>query len=69
MRWPRLFVAVGLKPAERGWPRTWRVPRIAMVYGAFATLPILLLSDLLGWLIVLSVRSSPPTHPACRCSW
>jgi membrane protein len=49
-----LFVAVGLEAAKRG--LAWYVgamPGVSMVYGAFATLPILLLWIYLGWLIVL----------------
>jgi len=48
------FVAVGLEVAKRA--LAWYVgamPGIAMVYGAFATLPILLLWIYLSWLIVL----------------
>ena len=49
-----LFVAAGLEVAKRvlAWYVS-AVPGIAMVYGAFATLPILLLWIYLGWLIVL----------------
>ena len=49
-----LFVAVGLEAARRA--LAWYVgamPGISAVYGAFATLPILLLWIYLGWLIVL----------------
>jgi membrane protein len=49
-----LFVAVGLEAAKRG--LAWyvnAVPGVSMVYGAFATLPILLLWIYLGWLTVL----------------
>jgi membrane protein len=49
-----LFVAVGLEVAKRG--LAWYVsamPGISMIYGAFATLPILLLWIYLSWLIVL----------------
>ena len=49
-----LFVAAGLEAAKRG--LAWyvgAVPGVSMVYGAFATLPILLLWIYLGWLIVL----------------
>jgi membrane protein len=49
-----LFVAVGLEAAKRG--LAWyvsAVPGVSMVYGTFATLPILLLWIWLGWLIVL----------------
>lgn len=48
------FVAVGLEVARRA--LAWYVgamPGISMVYGAFATLPILLLWIYLSWLIVL----------------
>lgn len=49
-----LFVAAGLEVAKRvlAW-YVGTVPGISMVYGAFATLPILLLWIYLGWLIVL----------------
>ena len=49
-----IFVALGLDAAKR--VLAWYVgamPGISMVYGAFATLPILLLWIYLGWLIVL----------------
>ena len=49
-----MFVAVGLEVAKR--VLAWYVgamPGISMIYGAFATLPILLLWIYLGWLIVL----------------
>ena len=49
-----MFVAVGLEVARR--VLAWYVgamPGISMIYGAFATLPILLLWIYLGWLIVL----------------
>jgi membrane protein len=49
-----LFVAVGLEVAKR--VLAWYVgamPGISMIYGAFATLPILLLWIYLAWLIVL----------------
>jgi len=49
-----LFVAIGLELAKRG--LAWYVglmPTYSMVYGAFATLPILLLWIYLGWVIVL----------------
>jgi membrane protein len=49
-----LFVAVGLEAAKRG--LAWyvaAVPGISLIYGAFATLPILLLWIYLVWLIVL----------------
>ncbi|HEX6363915.1 MAG TPA: YihY family inner membrane protein [Albitalea sp.] len=49
-----LFVAIGFEIAKRvlGWYiRT--VPGYAMVYGAFATLPIFLVWIYLGWVIVL----------------
>jgi membrane protein len=49
-----LFVAVGFEVAKRA--LAWYVgamPGISMIYGAFATLPILLLWIYLSWLIVL----------------
>ncbi len=49
-----LFVALGLELAKRG--LVWYVgamPGISMIYGAFVTLPILLLWIYLSWLIVL----------------
>ncbi len=49
-----LFVAVGLDLAKRG--LAWylaQVPSYAMVYGAFATVPIFLVWIYLGWVIVL----------------
>jgi membrane protein len=49
-----LFVAVGFEVAKRA--LAWylgSMPGISMVYGAFATLPILLLWIYLSWLIVL----------------
>ena len=49
-----IFVALGLDAAKR--VLAWYVgamPGISMVYGAFATLPILLLWTYLAWLIVL----------------
>jgi membrane protein len=49
-----LFVAVGLEISKR--LLTWylvNVPTIAMVYGAFATLPIFLVWIYLSWVIVL----------------
>jgi membrane protein len=49
-----LFVSVGFEVAKKG--LAWyiaQVPTFAMVYGAFATLPILLLWIYLGWVIVL----------------
>ena len=49
-----LFVALGFELAKRG--LGWYValvPTYSMVYGTFATLPILLLWVYLGWLIVL----------------
>lgn len=48
------FVAIGLELAKRG--LAWYVglmPTYSMVYGAFATLPILLLWIYLAWVIVL----------------
>ena len=53
-----VFVAVGLRGRQaRRWPGTWaRCPTYSMVYGAFATLPILLLWIYLGWVIVLLRR-------------
>jgi membrane protein len=49
-----LFVAVGFEVARRvlAWYVT-AVPAFSMVYGAFATVPILLLWIYLSWLIVL----------------
>jgi membrane protein len=49
-----LFVAVGFEVAKRllAWYLV-RVPGYSMVYGAFATLPILLIWIYLGWVIVL----------------
>ena len=49
-----IFVAVGFELAKRG--LAWYVnfvPTYSVVYGAFATLPILLLWLYLGWVIVL----------------
>ena len=49
-----VFVALGFELAKRG--LAWyvgMVPTYSMVYGAFATLPILLLWVYLGWVIVL----------------
>ena len=49
-----LFVALGFELAKRG--LAWYVGQVstfAMVYGAFATLPILLVWIYLGWVIVL----------------
>ena len=49
-----VFVAVGLEVAKRG--LAWYVgsmPTYSMVYGAFATVPILLLWIYVGWVIVL----------------
>ncbi len=49
-----LFVAIGFEAAQR--VLAWYVsamPGISMVYGAFATLPLLLLWIYLSWLIVL----------------
>ena len=48
------FVAIGFELAKRG--LAWYVGQVstfAMVYGAFATLPILLIWIYLGWVIVL----------------
>jgi membrane protein len=49
-----LFVAVGFELAKRvlGWYLR-QVPTYAMVYGAFATVPIFLVWIYLGWVIVL----------------
>ena len=49
-----LFVAAGFELAKKG--LAWylsQVPTFAMVYGAFATLPIFLIWIYLGWVIVL----------------
>jgi membrane protein len=49
-----VFVAIGIELAKRG--LAWylaQVPGYALVYGAFATLPILLIWIYLGWVIVL----------------
>jgi membrane protein len=49
-----VFVAIGFELAKRG--LAWYVGQVstfAMVYGAFATLPILLIWIYLGWVIVL----------------
>jgi membrane protein len=49
-----VFVAAGFEVAKRG--LAWylsQVPTYAMVYGAFATLPIFLIWIYLGWVIVL----------------
>ncbi len=49
-----VFVSVGFEVAKKG--LAWyiaQVPTFAMVYGAFATLPILLVWIYLGWVIVL----------------
>ncbi|MEK8028065.1 YihY family inner membrane protein [Pseudaquabacterium rugosum] len=49
-----LFVGIGLALAKRGLALYVKsVPTYSVVYGAFATLPILLLWIYLGWLIVL----------------
>ncbi len=49
-----VFVAIGMDVAKRGlaWYLT-QVPTYAMVYGAFATLPIFLIWIYLSWVIVL----------------
>lgn len=49
-----LFVSAGIELAKKGlaWYLT-SVPTIAIVYGAFATLPIFLIWIYLGWVIVL----------------
>lgn len=49
-----VFVAIGMDVAKRGmaWYLT-QVPGFAMVYGAFATVPIFLIWIYLGWVIVL----------------
>jgi membrane protein len=49
-----VFVSVGFEVAKKGlaWYIT-QVPTFAVVYGAFATLPILLVWIYLGWVIVL----------------
>jgi membrane protein len=49
-----VFVAIGMDVAKRGlaWYLT-QVPTYAMVYGAFATVPIFLIWIYLGWVIVL----------------
>ncbi len=49
-----VFVAIGMDVAKRGlaWYLT-QVPSYAMVYGAFATVPIFLIWIYLGWVIVL----------------
>jgi len=49
-----VFVSVGFEVAKKG--LAWylaKVPTFAVVYGAFATLPILLVWIYLGWVIVL----------------
>ncbi|MFT3665346.1 YihY family inner membrane protein [Piscinibacter sp.] len=49
-----VFVAIGFELAKKG--LAWylaKVPTFAVVYGAFATLPILLVWIYLGWVIVL----------------
>ncbi|MFZ2651788.1 MAG: YihY family inner membrane protein [Burkholderiaceae bacterium] len=49
-----LFVAIGIDLAKRG--LAWylaQVPSFAVVYGAFATVPIFLIWIYLGWVIVL----------------
>jgi len=59
VRWPHavaggIFVAIGFELAKRG--LAWyvsSVPTYSVVYGAFATLPILLLWIYLSWVIVL----------------
>jgi len=49
-----VFVSAGFEVAKKAlaWYLT-QVPTISMVYGAFATLPILLIWIYLGWVIVL----------------
>ena len=52
-----LFVAIGFELAKRG--LAWylvQVPTYSLVYGAFATVPILLIWIYLGWVIVLLRR-------------
>jgi len=49
-----VFVAIGLEVAQ--WGLAWylnRIPSFSLVYGTFATLPILLIWIYLGWVIVL----------------
>ncbi|HUG21167.1 YihY family inner membrane protein [Piscinibacter sp.] len=49
-----VFVAIGLEVAQ--WGLAWylsRIPSFSLVYGTFATLPILLVWIYLGWVIVL----------------
>jgi len=49
-----VFVAIGLEVAQ--WGLAWylrRIPTFSLVYGTFATLPILLVWIYLGWVIVL----------------
>jgi membrane protein len=59
VRWPHalaggLFVAVGIEAAKRllAWYLK-AVPGVSIIYGAFATVPILLLWVYLSWLVVL----------------
>ncbi len=49
-----VFIAIGMDVAKRGlaWYLT-QVPSYAMVYGAFATVPIFLIWIYLGWVIML----------------
>ncbi|MEQ1805184.1 MAG: YihY family inner membrane protein, partial [Burkholderiaceae bacterium] len=49
-----VFVAIGMDVAKRGlaWYLT-QVPSYAMIYGAFATVPIFLIWIYLGWVIML----------------
>jgi YihY family inner membrane protein len=64
------FVSVGFGVAKRA--LAWYVgamPGISMIYGAFATVPILLLWIYLSWLIVLFGAVIAAYAPACRCTW